>query len=202
MSEKVKSNATGNYRHRLMRCCLPIAILVLSLPGWICIAMFIFARTGGEWAAAKVIDIPSDSELIARVVTDDWSYKHADYLYIRPATPLETREWFTSQGLVLTPYERSISGSGAYSTESLDDPHAYRTNGWITCAGVACELHHLSAILTAGWYEDMIRYCFSVRVYKERDLSSSDYFQDEIIPEGYTAFEVHTCWANAEYRTY
>jgi hypothetical protein len=48
----------------------------------------------------------------------------------------------------------------------------------------------------------MIRYCFSVRVYKERDLSSSDYFQDEIIPEGYTAFEVHTCWANAEYRTY
>jgi hypothetical protein len=123
--------------------------------------MWLFARFGGEWATQYDMPVPGSGQLVNTKYT---SSSYGDYveklsLYISQATPEELREWFVQAGVPMTPILLSVERN-----TYIDQPDYYFETPLYFHLTPLNELHILSAMITAGWWEDFIPHCQRVRI--------------------------------------
>jgi hypothetical protein len=174
---------------RRRRCVFWILNILISC-GVCYVLMWLFARFGGEWATRYDIPVPGSARLITTKYT---SSSYGDYveklsLFISQSTPEEIREWFVQSGIGMTPILLD-----ADRNTYIDQPDYYFEPPLYYHQTSFGELHRISAFITAGWWEDFIPHCQRVRIYRNDAAAAVD-FPGYIVPEGYTAFMVSTCW--------
>lgn len=168
--------------------CLLIALLMPA----ICYgAMWVFARFGGELVTSADLPVPEGSQFVMSTYSDGY-YTQKSTLYTYPSTPEALREWFIQAGFSMSPIPLDFE-----HTRFIDYPNYYGTTNLFHVSSLPQVLHKWSVYLTSGWFDEMVRQCQAIHVYKNTSATAID-FPEITIPEGVTAFVITTCWPNID----
>jgi hypothetical protein len=69
-------------------------IIVILFPVGCCIAIFLYARFGGPWAAEQMLPAPSSGRLVGEYTSHDFAYVRNVRMYVVPTSLAEVRSWF------------------------------------------------------------------------------------------------------------
>jgi hypothetical protein len=172
----------------------PKITLVIVITIALCfVLVFLYARLGGKWASSLVIPIPPSSDLVAESLFVSGLYNNSLRLYEVNQSLDQTRNWFTSNGIPMSPVDGKLNTDDQlYFSLPISGTGRPEYRLLFTAA-------MLSANPKAGSYEHEPD-CFGVHIYKSLDVVDypdfSTLFPDQVrkTSGNNTLLLVRSCW--------
>lgn len=141
---------------------LRIAAIVFSTLLTLLALAFLYSKFGGMWASSLVIPIPPSSEFIGDYIFSNGGYKNRASLYKTDLTLQETRQWYISNSIPMSPIDGTLSSNDK----------SYYSLPFVGSGRIEYNLLFTAAFLSAN--PNVANYehspsCFNVRIYGSLD---------------------------------
>ncbi|MBI5669096.1 MAG: hypothetical protein HZC41_13915 [Chloroflexi bacterium] len=167
-----------------------IGCFALLLPLIFCwLSMFLYAKFGGDWAAARVLPVPPDSTLVSQTTYTEYDYHNRLRLYVTPGSLAAMREWFMKHRIPMSPMDGILETQDTFYCSLPQYGTGDNVYNFLFTAAF------LTDVSWSNFYK-FAPICFYACVYSTPDAVGYEELKavESTIPLGLVAVTLNSCW--------